>query len=74
MAQIAPDSTPSFASARSVPVKARQAISSDTVNPIPATVPTPSTAPQPTGGASRRLVTLLTSHAVPAVPIGLPTT
>ena len=73
MAQIAPDRMPSLASARSVPVKASEAISSATVNPMPATVPTPSTAPQPTGGVSRRLVSLLTSHAVPAVPIGLPT-
>ena len=74
VAQIAPESTPSFASARSLPVKASEAMSSDTVNPMPATVPTPSTAPQPTGGARRRLVSLLTSHAMPAVPIGLPTT
>ena len=43
------------------------------MNPIPATVPTPMTAPQPTGGVSLRLVTLLTSQAVPAVPTGLPT-
>ena len=73
VAQIAPDSTPSLASARSLPVNARLAMSSDTVNPIPATVPTPSTAPQPTGGASLPLVSLVTSHAVPAVPTGLPT-
>ena len=73
MAQIAPDRMPSLASASSVPVKASEAISSETVNPMPATAPTPMTAPQPTGGVSRPLVTLLTSHAVPAVPTGLPT-
>ena len=73
VAMIAPDRMPSLASASSVPVKASEAISSATVKPIPATAPTPRTAPQPTGGVSRLLVTLLTSHAVPAVPTGLPT-
>jgi hypothetical protein len=68
------DRMPSLASFSTAPVNASDAISSETVNPMPATVPTPSTAPQPTGGDSRPRVTLLTSQAVPAVPTGLPTT
>ena len=43
-----------MASASSVPLKASEAMSSETVNPIPATAPTPTTAPQPTGGVSLR--------------------
>lgn len=69
----APDRMPSLASARVTPVKASEAISRETVNPIPATAPTPVTAPQPTGGASRPLVRRLTSQAAPTVPTGLPT-
>ena len=43
------------------------------MKPIPATVPAPMTAPQPTGGLSRPWLSLVTSHAQPAVPSGLPT-
>ena len=73
VAQIAPDRMPSLASASSVPLKASEAISSATVNPIPATAPTPTTAPQPTGRRQPPLGHPATSHAAPAVPIGLPT-
>ena len=64
---------PSFASARSFPVSASEAISSETVKPIPAAVPAPMTAPQPTGGWSRPRLSRVMSHALPAVPTGLPT-
>ena len=70
----AADRMPSLASASRVPWKASDAMSRDTVKPIPAMVPAPSTAAQPTGGRIRPRVTLLTSQAVPAVPTGLPTT
>ena len=43
------------------------------MKPIPATVPAPATAPQPTDGRTRPWLSLLTSHAHPAVPSGLPT-
>ena len=64
---------PSLASASVGPVSASEAISRDTVKPIPATVPAPATAPQPTEGRIRPLLSLVTSHAHPAVPSGLPT-
>ena len=41
---------PTFASASWVPWKASEAISSDTMKPIPAMAPAPVTAAQPTGG------------------------
>src|SRR3954471_2649472 len=43
-------STPIFACCSSWPCNAREAINSATVNPMPAAVPAPTTAPQPTGG------------------------
>ena len=46
-------STPSFASRSSSPSKASAAISSETVKPMPAIVPPPIVAAQPTGGRSR---------------------
>ncbi len=67
------DRMPSFASASTSPCRASDAISRDTVKPIPATVPVPATAPQPTDGRTRPWLTLLTSHAHPTVPSGLPT-
>ena len=70
----AADRMPSLASASRVPWKASAAMSSDTVKPIPAMVPAPSTAAQPTGGWIRPRVSLLTSQAAPVVPTGLPTT
>jgi hypothetical protein len=66
--------TPIFASARSVPWKASDAMSSETVRPIPAIVPAPATDAQPTGGRSRPPLTRAASHVEPAIPIGLPTT
>ena len=48
------DRTPSLASCRPVPVNARVAIRMDTAKPIPAIVPTPATAAQPTGGRAGR--------------------
>ena len=63
-----------MASASSVPWKASEAISSDTVKPIPAIVPVPSTAAQPTGGRMRPRLTVVTSQAIPVVPSGLPST
>ena len=67
-------STPSLASARCSPVNASDAISSDTVNPMPATAPPPSTDTHPTGGRIRPWLSLVTSPAAPVTPIGLPTT
>jgi hypothetical protein len=65
---------PSLACSSCSPLKARVAISSDTVNPIPAMVPAPATAAQPTGGRSFPLLSTETSHEPPTIPIGLPTT
>lgn len=67
-------STPSFASSSSAPWKARLAISSDTVKPIPAIVPPPATAAQPTGGRIRPPLVRLTSAVAPTMPAGLPAT
>ena len=41
---------PTFAPASWLPWKASEAISSDTMKPMPATAPAPITAAQPTGG------------------------
>jgi hypothetical protein len=49
-------------------------ISSETVNPMPAMVPAPVTAAQPTGGRSRPRDTRSSSQAAPTVPAGLPST
>ena len=60
----AADSAPSFASASSAPEKARSAISSATVKPMPAMVPLPSTAAQPTGGRIRPWLSRVTTEDV----------
>ena len=65
---------PSFASASWLPWKASEAISRDTMNPMPATAPAPVTAAQPTGGRIRPRLTRVSSQAAPTVPAGLPTT
>ena len=65
--------TPSFASSSVSPWKARLAIRSETVNPIPAMVPPPATAAQPTGGRSRPRLSFVTSRQAPLIPIGFPT-
>ena len=65
---------PSFASSRSAPSKATVATSSETVKPIPAIVPPPATAAQPTGGRRRPRLSRVTSHDTPTMPIGLPST
>ena len=65
---------PSLASARSGPVNASAAISRLTVKPMPAIVPPPVTAAQPTGGRSRPPVSRVTSHDPATMPTGLPTT
>jgi hypothetical protein len=44
------------------------------VNPIPAIVPPPATAAQPTGGRTRPRLTRVTSNEQPRMPTGLPTT
>jgi hypothetical protein len=44
------------------------------VKPIPAIVPPPATAAQPTGGRSRPPVNRVSSHELPRMPTGLPTT
>ena len=67
-------STPSFACSSCSPWKARVAISSETVNPMPAIAPPPATAAQPTGGRSRSRLSLVTSQDMPPIPIGLPST
>ena len=65
---------PRVASLNAFPVNATDAMRRETVNPIPAIVPAPSTAAQPTGGRSRPPVNLVTSAAMPVTPIGLPAT
>ena len=65
---------PSLASASSVPVKARFAISSETANPMPARAPAPATETQPTGGRIRPRLALVTSQVTPVTPAGLPST
>ena len=49
------------------------ATSSDTVNPMPAIVPPPATASQPTGGRRRPRLSRVTSQDTPTMPTGLPT-
>ena len=46
----------------------------ETVKPIPAMVPTPATAAQPTGGRSLPRLIRVSSQDAPAIPAGLPTT
>ena len=48
------------------------AMSSETVNPMPAIVPPPSTAAQPTGGRSRPRLATVMSQDAPAMPSGFP--
>ena len=55
---------PSFASSSCSPWNASVAISSETVKPIPAIVPPPATAAQPTGGRSRPRLSGVTSQDV----------
>ena len=71
---MAADRTPSLASCSSGSWKARLAISSETVNPMPAIAPVPASAAQPTGIRSRPGASRLASQAVPTMPIGLPST
>ena len=66
-------STPSLASDSASPWNASEAISSDTVKPIPAIEPPPSTEAQPTGSRRRPRLSRVTSVAPPKIPIGLPT-
>ena len=66
--------TPTFASARSAPRKASDAIRSETVSPIPAIVPAPATEAQPTGARSRSPLSRSASQVEPTIPTGLPTT
>ncbi len=70
----AADKMPTFASASCTPRKAREAISSETMNPIPAMAPAPVTAAQPTGGLIRPRLARARSQAAPTVPIGFPAT
>ena len=65
---------PIFASSRSAPSNARVEISSETVKPMPAIVPAPATAAQPTGGRMRPWVTRVTSQVAPTIPTGFPRT
>ena len=73
VARMTPDRMPSLASLSTVPVKASEAMSSETVNPMPPPSPPHDRAPADRGRQPPR-VSLLTSHAAPAVPTGLPTT
>jgi hypothetical protein len=68
------DSTPSLASASRGPVNASVAIRMETAKPIPAIVPTPATAAQPTRGRSRPRLSRVNSHDAPVMPAGLPAT
>jgi len=63
---------PTFASSSCVPWNASAAISSETVKPMPAIVPAPATATQPTGGLRRPPVRRETSATLPATPTGFP--
>jgi hypothetical protein len=65
---------PSLACSSSLPLKARLAISSATVKPIPARAPPPATAAQPTGGRSRPRLSFVTSQVLPITPTGFPAT
>ena len=67
-AQIAADSTPTLASASWAPWNASEAISKETMKPMPAMAPAPVTAAQPMGGRIVPLLTRLSSHAAPSVP------
>ena len=49
-------------------------MSRETVKPMPAMVPPPTTEAQPTSGRTRPRLRNETSHAAPITPIGLPTT
>ena len=66
--------TPSFASSSVSPWKARLAMRSETVKPMPAMKPPPATAAQPTGGRRRPRVSFVTSSAAPVTPTGFPST
>ena len=57
----AADSMPAFASASWLPWKASEAISRDTIKPMPAMAPAPVTAAQPTGGRIRLRLNLASS-------------
>ena len=59
---------PTLASASSASWKASEAISRDTMNPMPAMVPTPVTAAQPTGGRILPRLIRARSHAAATVP------
>ena len=63
-----------FASASRLPWKASEAISSDTVKPMPAMAPAPVTAAQPAGGRTRPRLIRASSQAAATVPAGLPPT
>src|SRR5438094_759727 len=65
---------PTFASSSCLPSNASVATRSETVKPIPAIVPPPATAAQPTGGCSRPRLSRVASHVHPRMPTGLPTT
>ena len=67
-------STPSLASWSATPLNASVAIRIDTVNPMPAIAPPPTTEAHPTGGRTRPALNRVTSHVDPAIPSGLPTT
>ena len=69
---MAAPSTPSFASSSCCPSKARLEISSEIVNPMPATAPPPAISGQLS--ARRSPPSRDASHAAPRIPSGLPTT
>ncbi len=54
------------------PLKARLAISSETVKPMPAMVPPPASAAQPTGGRSAPRLAKRSASEAPTIPSGLP--
>ena len=54
--------------------KASEAISRDTMKPMPAMAPAPVTAAQPTGGRIAPRLTRVSSQAAPTVPAGFPAT
>lgn len=66
--QAAADALLAIVGCKAVPVNARVAIRMDTAKPMPAIVPTPATASQPTGGRSRPRLRRVSSQDPPVMP------
>ena len=73
-ARMAAESRPTFACSSCGPWKARVAISKETVKPTPAIMALTMIDAQPTCGRIRPPLSLATSHDIPTMPMGFPTT